>query len=116
MADHRGEWTERATALRAIPASEVRPICPSFCRFVLVDRTPLRRTWRCEVCLRYLDAIVSREHETEWSSPHPREPLPDQQTIFEVIAEDERVRRGLSEPAEAIAASVKTTKGGLEIP
>jgi hypothetical protein len=114
--DTRSEWTERQLALRAIPASEIRPVCASFCRFVLVDRSPLRRVWRCELCLRYLEAIVSREHETEWRAPHPREALPDQATIFELIAEDERRERGWDEPAEAIPAHVKTTRGGLVKP
>ncbi len=108
------EWTERQIALRAIPASELRPVCASFCRFVLVDRSPLRRVWRCELCLRYLEAIVSREHDTEWRQPHPREPLPDQATIFELLQADERRERGWDEPAEEIPDGVRLTRGGLE--
>lgn len=82
------EITERAQQLAAIPATERRPRCDGFCRLLLVDRNETRgvRVWRCEVCLRYLEAPISGAHERA-SSTTAREPLPDQVTLYNLLAE-----------------------------
>lgn len=59
-----GEITERAAELLRVP-NAVRPVCESFCSFLLVRKTELRREWRCEKCLRYIDAPVSPTHELQ---------------------------------------------------
>lgn len=86
------EITERAQQLAAIPPTEHRPPCESSCRFLLVDRSEERgvRVWRCEVCLRYIEAPISSLHERV-SSKHPiaREPLPDQVTLYDVLDKPE---------------------------
>lgn len=82
------EITERAQQLAAIPATEHRPKCETSCRFLLVERSVVRavRVWRCEVCLRYIEAPISPLHERGGGS-RPREPLPDQVTLYDVLDE-----------------------------
>lgn len=56
------EFSEEAIALAKYPPVELPP-CESFCRFLLVERTALRRRWRCAICKRYISAPIQREHE-----------------------------------------------------
>lgn len=78
--------TERAQQLAAIAPTELRAKCESVCRFLLVDYNEARgvRVWRCEVCLRYIEAPISAQHERR-SSSTAREPLPDQVTLYDVL-------------------------------
>lgn len=78
--------SDRAKTLAAIPASEHRPQCATFCTPLLVEVTDDRRIWRCEKCLRYIEAPISVLHELEWKkNPKPREPLPDQTTMYDLL-------------------------------
>lgn len=63
------EFTERAIELRNRPVG-LTPLaqCESFCTFLLIDKTNARRVWRCEKCLRYIEAPVSLVHEIQ--RPH----------------------------------------------
>jgi len=80
------EITERAQQLAAVPATEHRPPCETSCRFLLVERSESRgvRVWRCELCLRYIEAPISSPHE-RLDAKVPREPLPDQVTLYDVL-------------------------------
>lgn len=77
--------SDRALALSKIPATEIRPQCETFCSPLLVEVSEDRRIWRCEKCLRYIEAPVSVLHELEWTKPKAREPLPDQLTMYDVL-------------------------------
>jgi hypothetical protein len=89
----KSEFTERSLTLKAIPPTEIRLQCETVCTFLLVERTEIRRIWRCEKCLRYIEAPVSRQHEIEWKKHETsftpgaksREALPDQMTIYDLF-------------------------------
>lgn len=88
--------SERAQRLAEIPASEVRPQCEGICSFLLVDVNDERRIWRCDQCLRYIEAPVSRLHEIEWKKKRTsfehgapeRAPLPDQSSLFDLLGDE----------------------------
>lgn len=82
------EISDRARVLAAIPATEIRPICDTVCVFLLIDRTEVRRIWRCECCLRFVEAPVYRTNEiTHRRTPTRTALLPDQSTIYDLFAD-----------------------------
>lgn len=80
------EITEAAQQLAAIPAADVRPPCDGPCRMLLIKATDAIRVWRCAHCLRFIDAPVSPAHEL-LRPKRPREPLPDQVTLYDLLGE-----------------------------
>lgn len=75
--------SDRALALRAVP-HEDREACDGPCVFLLIDVSERRRQWRCEACLRYLEAPVLPDNERNYKNriAHPRALLLDQERLF----------------------------------
>lgn len=84
--------TERAQQLAVLAPTEHRPRCEGVCRFLFVEYSETRgvRVWRCEACLRYVEAPISPVHDAAVAST-PRAPLPDQVTIYDLLEREEGV-------------------------
>jgi hypothetical protein len=69
-----------------------KPQC-SFCRWALVERTELRRRFKCVECGRWSESLISVENEVcyrKTTGPTYRkrfvDPIPDQTTIYDVLS------------------------------